>query len=159
MATIALKWAEQGGNGNVAYPDCAGDLVQNVYELDMASAPLKGVALPIGTIIDVGIIPAFSTVTDVILFGDDLDSGTTLAFDVGTITGTPGDIVGSRTVGQEFFVASTLGQAGGVARMTVKTGFRVEPVGYDRSIGIKITAAATGLATSGKFAVVLEVKG
>lgn len=159
MATIALKWAEAGGNGNVAYPDCAGDLVQNVYELDFAAAPLKGVALPANDIIDCGIIPAFSTVTDVILVSDDLDSGTTLAFDVGVITGTPGDTTGVRTCGAEFFAASTLGQAGGVARMSLKGGFRVAPVGYDRSIGIKITTAATGLATTGKLAVVLEVKG
>lgn len=159
MATIALKWADAGGNGNVIGPDCAGDIVQNDYEADLAAAPLKGVALPINTIIDMGIIPAWSTVTDVTIVADDLDSGTTLAIDVGVITGTPGDIVGVRTCGSEFFAASTIAQAGGVARMTAKTGFRVDPVGYDRSIGVKIQAAATGLATSGKLGLIVELKG
>lgn len=159
MATIVLKWADVGGNGNIITPDCAGCEVQNVYELDLAAAPLLGVALPANTIIDLGLIPANTTVTDVTLVGDDLDSGTALAYDIGVITGTPGDAVGSRTCGQEFFVASTLSQAGGVSRMSAKTGFRVAPVGYDRSIGLKITTAATGLATTGKLAVIVELKG
>ena len=159
MATIALKWADAGGNGNVIGPDCAGDIVQNVYTADVDVTPLKSVALPINTILDMGIIPAWSTVTDVTIVSDDMDSGATLALDVGLISGTPGDIVSVRTIGAEFFSASTIAQAGGVARMTLKTGFRVEPVGYDRSIGIKIQAAATGLATTGKIQLVVELKG
>ena len=159
MATIALKWADVGGNGNVISPDCAGDIVENVYTADLAKAPLLGVALPLNTIIDMGIIPAWTTVTDVTIVADDLDSGTTIALDVGVISGTPGDIVSVRTIGAEFHSASTIAQAGGVARMTLKTGFRVEPVGYDRSIGVKIQAAATGLATSGKIELHVSLKG
>lgn len=161
MATYVLKWADQGGNGNVAYPDCAGDVVVNRYEADLASTPLKGVTLAVNDIIDMGIIPASSVPVDVIIDSDDLDTGGSpaLAFDVGVITGTPGDAVGSRTCGAEFFSASTLAQAGGVARTSLKTAFRIAPAGFDRSIGIKITAAAATQATSGKLGVSLHVIG
>ena len=160
MATYVLKWADAGGNGNVINPDCAGDLVVNRYVADLASTPLKGVTLAIGDIIDCGIIPAYTSVLDMIIDADDLDSnGTpTLAFDVGTITGTPGDAVSARTCGAEFFSASDIAQAGGLSRMTLKTGLRVAPVAYDRSIGIKITAAAATQATSGVVALNVLVK-
>lgn len=160
MATIALKWAEQGGTGNVAYPDCAGDIVQNRYEADLSQAPLKGVALPANTIIDFGIIPANTTVTDLMIDTDDLDTGAAaLAYDVGIISGTPGDITGVRTVGTEFFSATNASQSQQILRMSKVTGFRIDPVPYDRSIGIKITTAAGTLATTGKLALVLDVKG
>lgn len=161
MAIYALKWSEQGGTGNVAYPDCAGDVIQNRYEADLASSPLKGVTLAIGDIIDFGIIPANTTVTDLLIDSDDLDSGGSpaLAYDVGVISGTPGDTTSSRTVGTEFFAATTASQSAGVTRMSKNTGFRVAPVGYDRSIGIKITAAAATQPTTGKLALALEVKG
>ena len=160
MAVYVLKWADQGGNGSVAYPDCAGDVIQNRYEADLASTPLKGVTLAIGDIIDFGLIPANSTVTDLLIDADDLDSGGSpaLAYDVGVLTGTPGATTG-RTCGTEFFAATTAGQAAGVTRMSKGTGFRVAPVGYDRSIGIKITAAAATQATTGILALALEVKG
>ncbi len=159
MATYVLKWADAGGNGNVINPDCAGDLVVNRYVADLASAPLKGVTLAAGDIIDCGIIPAYTSVLDVIIDADDLDTGTAaLTFDVGTITGTPGDAVSARTCGAEFFSASTIAQAGGVARMTLKTGLRVAPVAYDRSIGIKIVAAADAQATSGVIGLNVLVK-
>jgi hypothetical protein len=161
MAIYALKWSDQGGNGSVAYPDCAGDVVSNRYEADLAVTPLKGVTLAANDIIDVGIIPANATVVDVILDSDDLDTGgaPALAFDVGIMSGTPGDTVTARTCGAEFFSASTLAQAGGVARSTLKTTFRVAPVGYDRSVGIKITTAAATLATTGKLGVSVHVTG
>lgn len=160
MATIALKWAEQGGTGNVAYPDCAGDVVQNRYTADLSLAPLAGVALPANTIIDFGIIPAYSTVVDLMIVTDDLDTGVAaLAYDVGIISGTPGDTTSVRTVGTEFFTATTASQSQQVVRMSQVTGFRVDPVGYDRSIGIKITTAAGTLATTGKLSLLLSVKG
>ena len=114
-----------------------------------------------GDIIDMGLIPALSKVVDVIVETDDLDSnGTpTLAFDVGVITGTPGDAVGSRTCGSEFFAASQIARAGGVARMSQSSGFRVDRANVDQSIGIKITTAAATLPTTGKLAVILFVKG
>ena len=91
---------------------------------------------------------------------DDLDSNgsPTLAYDVGVLTGTPGDTT-RRTCGTEFFAATTASQAAGVTRLAKGTGFRIAPVGYDRSIGIKITTAAATQATSGLLALALNVKG
>lgn len=161
MATYVLKWSDQSGTGGVAYPDCSGDVVENRYELDLAAAPLKGVTLAVNDIIDMGLIPALSKVVDVIVECDDLDSGgsPTLAFDVGVITGTPGDAVSVRTCGNEFFAASNVAQAGGVARMSKSAGFRVDRANVDQSIGLKITTAAATLPTTGKLAVILFVKG
>lgn len=161
MATYVLKWSDQSGTGGVAYPDCAGDVVENRYELDLSQAPLKGVTLAVNDIIDMGLIPALSKVVDIIIDSDDLDSnGTpTLAFDVGVITGTPGDRTGSRTCGSEFFAASTIARTGGVSRMSQSTGFRVDRANADRSIGLKITTAAATLPTTGKLGLTVLVKG
>lgn len=155
MAIYALKWSDDAGRGNVITPDCAGDLVVNRYELDLASTPLKGVTLGVGDIIDLGPIPANTRVIDIIIDSDDLDSGGSpaLAFDVGVMSGTVGDTATARTCGAEFFSGATVAQAGGVVRPTLKTAFRVEPVASDKSIGLKITAAAATQATSGKLAV------
>lgn len=155
MAIYALKWSDDAGRGNIITPDCAGDLVINRYELDLASAPLKGVTLAQNDIIDLGIIPANTRVVDVWIDSDDLDSNGTpaLTFDVGVMSGTPGDTATARTCGAEFFDEATVAQAGGVVRATLKTAFRVEPVASDKSIGLKITNAAATQATSGKLAV------
>jgi hypothetical protein len=160
MAVYVLKWADRGGNGSVAYPDCAGDVIQNRYEADLASTPLKGVTLGVGDIIDFGIIPANTTVTDLLIDSDDLDSNgsPTLAYDVGVLTGTPGETTG-RTCGTEFFAATNASQSAAVTRMSKGTGFRVAPVGYDRSIGIKITTAAATQPSTGTLALALNVKG
>ena len=160
MAVYVLKWADIGGNATVAYPDCAGDVTQNRFELDLASTPLKGVTLAIGDIIDFGIIPGTTTVVDVILDSDDLDSNAspTLAYDVGILTGNPGETT-SRTCGTEFFAATTVSQAASVTRLSKGTGFRVAPVAKDTSIGIKITTAAATLPVTGKLGLIVFIKG
>lgn len=161
MAIYVLKWSDQSGTDAVAHPGCAGEVVENRYELDLSQAPLKGVTLAVNDIIDMGLIPALSKVVDVIIDSDDLDSaGTpTLAFDVGVITGTPGDSTGSRTCGNEFFAASTIARAGGVERMSKSAGFRVVRANADQSIGLKITTAAATLPTTGKLGLTVFVRG
>lgn len=161
MATYALKWAEQGGTGNVICPDCAGDLIENVYEVDLASSPLKGVTLAANDIIDLGLILANTTVADVLIDTDDLDTNGTpaISVDIGVLSGTPGDTTSVRTIGNEFFAADTTARTGGVVRMTKSAGFRVAPVGYDRSIGLKVVAAAATQATTGKLRVIVRSKG
>lgn len=160
MALYILPASEQSGPVPIAYPDCAGDVVVNRYEIDLASAPLKGVTLAQGDILDIGIIPATSQVVDVIIDADDVDTGGSpaLAFDVGVLTGDPGT-TGTRTCGNEFFAASTVAQAGGVARMAKAAGFRVARAAKDTSVGVKITAAAATQATSGKIVVSVLVAG
>lgn len=160
MTIYVLPAAEQSGPIPIAYPDCAGDVVVNRYEIDLASAPLKGVTLQADDILDIGIIPGTSQVVDVVIDSDDLDTGASpaLAFDVGVLTGTPGT-TGTRTCGAEFFSGSTVAQAGGVARTTLKSAFRVARADKDTSVGVKITAAAATQATSGKIGVSVFVKG
>jgi predicted transcriptional regulator len=160
MTIYVLPASEQSGSVSAAYPDCAGDVVTNRYELDLASGVLKGVTLAVGDIIDLGPIPANSTVEDVIIDSDDLDSNgsPTIAFDVGVMSGNPGE-TGTRTCGAEFFAASTVAQAGGVARTTLKTAFRVAPVQTDKSVGLKITTAAATQPATGKLGVSVRVRG
>jgi len=97
-----------------------------------------------GDILEMGCIPAGATITDVVLVSDDLDSGTsTLRCDVGVMSSFYGDSTAGRTCGAEFFSADAITSTGGVARMTLPTGFRVAADRTkDRGIGIKIATAA-----------------
>ena len=70
MTIYVLPAAEQRGPIPVAYPDCAGDVVVNRYEIDLGSAPLKGVTLAADDILDIGIIPATAQVVDVVIDSD-----------------------------------------------------------------------------------------
>ena len=137
MPNFASKFA-QGTLGYVT-GDCAGDVVVNDYFVDLTAGQIA-----LNNIIDLGILPANHTVSDAILIVGDLDTnGTpTIALDVGIMSGTPGDIISARTCGNEFYAADTTARAGGVARMSKLAGFTILPTEADRSIGVKIQAAA-----------------
>lgn len=100
-------------------------------------------------IIEMLALPAGTTVSRVTIAMDDIDSANTVTFDVGLMSGqylaALDDAGAARTCGAEFFSASTLGQAGGVAVSAVKAGHMLAPSSSDRSIGIKITAAMTAV--------------
>jgi hypothetical protein len=100
-------------------------------------------------IIEMLALPAGTTVSRVTIAMDDIDSANTVTFDVGLMSGqylsALDDAGSARTCGAEFFSASTLGQAGGVAVSAVKAGHMLAPSTSDRSIGIKITAAMTAV--------------
>jgi hypothetical protein len=102
------------------------------------------VAPALNDIIELGVLPQYCSVVDMILVPDDLDSNGTplLALDVGIMSGTVGDPDAGRTVGNEFFAADQSARTGIVARMTKPAGFRVVPTAADRSIGVKIQQAA-----------------
>jgi hypothetical protein len=126
------------------YGDCAGDVVVNEFYIDVTAAQVAT-----GNMLDVGILPAYHTVTDMVLVPDDLDTDASPAvtIDVGILSGTPGDATSDRTIGAEFFSASTAGQGGTPTRMSLATGFKLKPTEADRSIGVKFAAgAATGAA-------------
>ncbi len=117
----------------------AGIAIVNDYFYDLSTA--QNVA---GDIIDLGILPANHTVSDVVLITGDLDAGTAMTLDVGLMSGNPGDAVTARTCGAELFSGATTAQTGGVARPTLPSAFTILPSELDRSIGVKIaTAAAT----------------
>lgn len=139
----------------IATPDCAGDVVANLYEFDIA-----GNTLALNDIIDVGVLPAYATVVDAILISDDLDTNgsPTVTLDVGLMSGEVGSKDGARTCGAELFAASNVAQAGGTARMSLASGFRIASAGVDRSIGIKIKAAIATQATTGKVGLLLLIK-
>lgn len=118
--------------------DCAGDVVVNEYFYDLPTAQNLT-----GDIIEIGVLPAYHKVTEMILAPDDMDSSTGMLLDVGLMSGTPGDSTNTRTCGAEFYSASTLGQSGTAARPTLKTAYTVLPTEADRSIGVKINTQST----------------
>ena len=151
---MAIKVSKvSDGQLSVIVPDCAGEVVRNFYEFDTA-----GVTLAAGDIIDIGVLPANATVADAVIVSDDLDTNAspTVVLDVGIMSGVVGT-TGSRTCGAELFSGSTAAQAGGTERMSLKTGFRIEKVGYDRSIGVKVTTAQATAAATGKLAIALDI--
>lgn len=96
-------------------------------------------------------LPAGHVPVDVILVSDDLDTNgaPTLTLDCGIMSGVPGVADTGRTVGNEFFAASTVGQTGfaTIQRMIKGNMHRWQPYEQDRSIGLKAAAAAaTGVA-------------
>lgn len=142
MAIRASKFAQ--GVLKTVTADGAGDVISNDFFYDV---PVGQIVL--NDIIDLGVLPAYHTVSDAVIVADDLDTnGTpTIALDVGIMSGTPGDTVSARTCGNELFAASTAAQTGVAARMTAATGFKILPTEADRSIGVKFqTGAATAAA-------------
>lgn len=136
MALIKSKYVS--GPFRSPVPDSAGEVVAIRYEYAFTAAQLVT-----GNILDLGVLPADCRVTDMILDSDDLDSGSpAVTLDVGIMTGSPGETLdaagNARTMGAEFFSATTIAQAGGVVRPSLTSAFRVASVAYDRSIGVKV---------------------
>ncbi|MCA1490083.1 hypothetical protein I6F11_04015 [Ensifer sp. NBAIM29] len=150
MSLIQSKYAL--GIIALAYPSIAGAATAIRFEHQLAAAPSAG------DILELAMIPAGTRVVDMILDSDDLDTnGTpTMTMDVGIMSGDFGSDDGARTCGAEFFSASTLGQAGGVERPSLKTAFRTIKSGKDRSIGVKFPAAAATFA-AGKIGLTVIV--
>lgn len=145
MPTIASRFAKNQLS-TITAPS-AGAVIVNDYFITLTAAQML-----LNNVVDIGVLPAGNTVSDMILVADDIDSNGVplVTLDVGLMSGTPGDIVSARTCGAEFFSADTTARAGGAARMTLSTGFRVLPADADRSIGVKI-AAAPATAVAGKI--------
>jgi hypothetical protein len=102
----------------------------------------------VGDTYEMVILPANCVVVDMILDADDLSTAADITMDVGIMAGNPYDTtLANRTCGKEFIDASTIGQAGGVFRPTLKGCFRVAPSKADRSIGIEMAAVATATST------------
>ena len=136
MAIIASSHARSATD--TPYPATAG--AATVYRASM-TVPTT---VQVGDILDLAVIPAGTRPVDLVIDCDDLDSGGSplITFDVGIMSGTPGDTVTARTCGAEFISASQIARTGGTARPTLATAFRVGQSSVERSIGVKITAVA-----------------
>lgn len=143
MTAVTKVSKFSAGTLPVVTGDCAGDVVVNEYFIDVTAAQIDA-----GNMFDLGPLPAYHTVVDMILIPDDLDTGTpAITLDVGLLSGTVGDSTSDRTIGAEFFSASTAAQGGTATRMSLASGFKVLPTEADRSIGVKVvTDAATAAA-------------
>jgi hypothetical protein len=136
----------------------AGEIIQSDFQVSKAPVPYsahKGGVVVLrathaftttqeqtGDIVEMLPIPVGMRPVDMILDSDDLDNGGTAALlDVGIMSGEYGDTAQDRTIGAEFFSGSTVAQAGGAVRPTLKTAYRVAASQTVRGIGIKINTA------------------
>jgi hypothetical protein len=163
MPNYATPFSDPGGNGQVAYPSEAGQLISNRYTFQLGRNGIPNTLL-VGDIIDIGILPANCTIEDVVIDTDDFDTNATptISFDVGIMTGTPGDVVSARSLvaGQEAFLTDTTARTGGLSRTTRQQIMRVAPTGSDRSIGVRLAAvAATWATTNPTFTVQVSIRG
>lgn len=140
MTLILSKYAK--GTEPLSYPSTAGEAVAIRFSHQLTNAPAGG------DILELACIPSNCRVADIILDMDDLDSNgaPTIIADVGIMSGDFGKEDNARTCGAEFFSASNLAQAGGVARPTLKTAYRTTASNVDRGIGVKFTTAAATFA-------------
>lgn len=108
--------------------------------------------LPLNDVVEMVILPAGYVPIDAILATEDLDSGgaPAITLDLGLISGVAGKADDARTCGNEAFAASTVGQAGGVARPTKANFALIAPTDADRGIGLKVAAAAATLVVGAK---------
>ena len=116
---------------------------------------LTAAGLTAADVIEMVAFPANTVPVDVTVVCEDLDTGgaPAITFDVGLLSGSFGD-TGVRTCGAEFLSDTNIGQAGGMARANVPAGLLLAHDASDRSIGIKIEAAAATLATGKKIRVI-----
>jgi hypothetical protein len=155
MTILQSAWATQ--QRTTPNAGCAGVVVSQLFEYALEA----GVTPIANDIIEIGVLPAGNAISRMWLLPDDIDTGGSpaIVFDVGLMSGDVGDKVSARTCGNEYFSASTAGQAGTATEMTAKNGFLVAASDKDRSIGIKITTAAATLAAAGqKFRILADYR-
>lgn len=145
MTQLQSKWVKR----QITTPlgSEAGDVVTELFEYSLAAA------LVVGDIIELAVLPTYATVVDAILISDDLDTGGSpaLTLDVGIMSGEVGVLDAARTCGNEIFSGSTVGQAGGTARPTLASAFRIAAIEGHRSIGVKVAAGPTTGTATGKI--------
>jgi len=148
MATI--KHPVHGSNSGYSLNECAAGglrVIQSVtsYVTNHAAA----------TVIRLCKIPAGHAVVDATLFADAIDDVADLVLDIG-VEDTIQDPTDTTNV-DAFFDGTTLGQAGGIARMTLKTGF-VAAVDYDRWVTATVMTDAATLTTGGELGIILTTR-
>lgn len=114
----------------------------------------------INDVIEMAILPAGYVPVDLTIATDDLDSNVTptITLDAGIFSGTAGLSDNARTCGNEALAASTVAQAGGLARQTKPDFSFIAPTTADRGIGIKLAAAAATLVVGARVRLVLWMR-
>lgn len=116
--------------------------------------------LAAGDIIDFGPLPPGLDLCDVALITDDLDTNgaPTITLSVGLLNAGKTDLNGGTN--ETFIVASTIGQAGGIARATLPAVYLLGKSAAERRLGVKVVAgAATGTGAGEKIALLLTARG
>ncbi len=154
MALTHSKYVQ--GVKRIPAPCTGGEVVAIRYEIPLTVAIVEAV----DDIVEVGVLPHYCRVVDAILDTEDLDDGVTGAIDVGLMSGSVGEALNdddtTRTIGAEIFAAESI-QAAAVIRASLPGAFQIAPVGYDRSIGLKIeTASTTGNAGTVGITIMFE---
>lgn len=87
----------------------------------------------------------------------DSNGAPTLSLDIGLMSGSWLDPDGAgRTVGQELAAGNTTARAGGVADLNTKTFLQLAASNVDRSIGLKVAAAAATLVAGAKIRLIVN---
>ena len=89
-------------------------------------------------IIELGVLPAGSTVVDAILDTGNLGAGVTITS--GIMSGVVGDKDAARTCGSELFSAVA---NNAIVRPSTSSAFTIAPVNADRSLGVKVSGNVT----------------
>lgn len=136
------------GPYRVPAAECAGEVVAVRYAFTIPAGMAES------DILELGVLPAYHRVVDAVADFEDIDDSTGTTFDIGLMTGGAGTVGedttdGStpRTCGDELYDGINTGVAGGVVRMSERDGFRITPVAYDRSIGVKLATTSGNLDT------------
>ena len=112
--------------------DCAGEVVCERFTFTVTEN------LTSADIIDLGVLPAGSTVVDAILDTGDLGVGVTVS--AGVMSGVVGDKDAGRTCGAELFSAVA---NNAIVRPSTSSAFTIAPVNADRSLGVKVSGNVT----------------
>ena len=136
MTIHQTDWAK--GIKPTPYPHYAGEVVAQRFTFTVPTD------IALNDIIEMAILPNGNVPYDVVFDSDDLDTNgaPAIVWDCGIMSGTPGDTVSARTCGDELLDGITTSQGGGVVRPTLAKAFSITPSGSDRSIGLKLVAAA-----------------
>jgi hypothetical protein len=144
---MALKQSTQVTNKEPAASAQGTELIPLVGDFTVPTG------LALNDVVEMVILPAGYVPVDAVLACEDTDSGGSAAMtlDLGLLSGTAGAADGARTCGNEAFAASTVAQAGGIARPTKKDFALIAPTDADRGMGLKVAAAAATLTVGAKW--------
>ena len=132
MAYLQSEWATR--QRNTATAGCAGVEVAQVFEYTF-----DGAALVAGDKIELGVLPAYNAISGGYLMCDN----TTLAGDIGIMSGDVGDNDPNRSVGTELFAAKAVTSATAGLPVDAVSALTLRAADADRSIGLKVTTGAT----------------